>query len=240
MHLKTSTLRRIFSVSVLSVLIVLNVPNKTFAGDFDPPPRKDAPRGGTAGGGTRIPQTKCLSGKLTALSPSNQVGFTQVERPKFWVNLPKSPAKIGEFSLFDAGMRGIYQTNIPLQQHGLLNLQIPINVAPLSKNKPYYWTFALVCNQRDRTEDIVVGGWVEYRHLHPKSQRKLAKLSKIQQISQNLRQGYWYDAVESLIELQKISNSINPNIAITWNTMSKIMGTNSHRERGLAVISKRQ
>jgi Domain of Unknown Function (DUF928) len=240
MHIKTSTLTRIFSASILSVLIVSHVPNKTLAGDFEPPPRKDAPRGGTAGGGTRLPQTKCLSGKLTALSPNNQVGFTKVERPKFWVNLPKSPAKIGEFSLFDAEMRGIYQTNILLQQHGLLNLQIPSNVAPLSKNKPYYWTFALVCNQRDRTEDIVVGGWVEYRHLHSKSQQKLAKLSTIQQISQNLRQGYWYDAVESFIELQKRSSSPNPHIALTWNTMSKIMGTNSPKERGLAVSSKKQ
>jgi Domain of Unknown Function (DUF928) len=242
MLLKTSTLRQVFSTVILPVLIVSNVSNQAFAvdsSDFEPPPTKDAPRGGTAGGGSRIPQKKCLDGSLTALSPKNQIGLTQVERPKFWVNLPHSKGKIGEFSVFDAQMRGIYQTNIPLLEPGLLNLEIPTNAPKLSKNKPYYWTFALVCNQSDRTEDIVVGAWVEYRDLNPKFQRQLAELNKIQQISQNFQQGYWYDALASLIELQKTSYSSNPEIAATWSAIFKVVGINPPKNIDLATASKK-
>jgi Domain of Unknown Function (DUF928) len=247
MHLKTSTLRQIFSVITLSVLLVSNVSNQALAGDstdFEPPPKRDAPRGGTAGGGSRLPQKKCFSGNLTALTPKGQVGLTQVERPKFWVNLPESKAKIGEFSVFDAKMRGVYQTNIPLPKPGLLNLQIPSHSPSLAKNKPYYWTFALICNHSDRTEDIVVGGWVEYRDLHPKFRQQLAQLNKLQQISQNLQQGYWYDALASLIELQKTAYSTSPQIATTWSAIFKLVdikpATNpSNIDIDLATASKK-
>ncbi|AFZ03082.1 DUF928 domain-containing protein [Calothrix sp. PCC 6303] len=238
MHIKTSTLRQIFSVIILSVLIVSNISNQALAGnsDFEPPPKKDAPKGGTAGGGSRTNQKKCLEGSLAALSPKNQIGLTQVQRPKFWVNLPNSQAKIGEFSLFDAQMRGIYQTNIPLQQPGLLNLEIPHNAPSLAKNTPYYWAFAVVCNQSDRTEDIVVGGWVEYRDIDLKFQQKLAQSNKIQQVSQNFQQGYWYDALASLIELQKIQSASNPEIAEAWSVMFKVAGINPHTDTGLATV----
>jgi hypothetical protein len=229
MLLKTSTLRQIFSAFLLTVLIVSNVSNQAFAGDssdFEPPPTRDAPRGGTAGGGSRTPQKKCLDGNLTALSPKNQIGLTKLERPKFWVNLPHSPAKIGEFSIFDATMRGIYQTHIPLVQPGLLNLEIPTNAPSLAKNKPYYWTFALVCDPSDRTEDIVVGGWVEYRDISPKFQQQLAKVDQLQQISENLNQGYWYDALSSLIELKKASYPSNTQITATWSEILKVVGIN--------------
>jgi hypothetical protein len=243
MRVKTSIPRQIYSVIILSILVVSTVSHPSLAGDstdFEPPPKRDAPRGGTAGGGSRIPQTNCLGGNLTALSPSNQIGLTQVERPKFWVNLPHSKAKIGEFSIFDAQMRGIYQTNILLPQPGLLNLQIPSNAPPLAKNRPYYWAFALVCNQSDRTEDIVVGGWVEYRDLHPKFQQQLATLNKSQQISQHLQQGYWYDALALFIELQTTSHSVNPQIAATWSAMFKVVDMNPATNIGLATASKKR
>ncbi|MEW6498122.1 MAG: DUF928 domain-containing protein [Cyanobacteriota bacterium] len=196
---------------------------------FEPPPGRDAPQGGTAGGGSRPVRTACLSNSsakssaLTALTPGRHLGLTQSERPIFFVYLPQTTAQMGEFSLFDEHMNGIYQVSIPVSQAGLISIHLPDTVPPLTQDKPYYWTFALACNPSDRTEDGVVGGWIERAQPSDSLKQELANATAVEQASLYAKQGFWYDAIHILVELEQTQPN-NPALATTWAELLKSVG----------------
>ncbi len=193
------------------------------------PKRGGTPRKGTAGGGSRPAQKACLShqsiksGKLIALTPSNSTGFTEKERPNFFVYLPQTSAKMAEFSLFDEHMNGVYQTNMPVNTQGLQSINFTSNTSILIKNKPYYWTYALICNEGDRTQDWVVGGWVERREISKSLQKKLSNASRTQKISLYAENGFWYEALSSLVEMHK-SKDNNHTFNDSWKILLKSGG----------------
>lgn len=221
-----------FSISLAGAVTPNNVSSVSGlnSASFEPPPRKDAPRSGTAGGGSRTDSLACASSiqtktkTLTALSPGKHVGLSHNRRPVLFVYLPKTNAQVAELSLFDAKMNGIYQTNISVANNkGFIAIQLPDSAPSLVKNQPYYWSFALTCNPNDRTEDLVVGGWVEYRQLSQNLLWELIKASKVERVSLYARNGYWYDAVATIIELQQ-KEPQNEAIARTWTELLTSVG----------------
>ncbi|MEA5570718.1 DUF928 domain-containing protein [Calothrix sp. UHCC 0171] len=198
--------------------------------NFEPPPRRDAPRGGTAGGGSRPVTLACASTLsnqtpvLAALSPGKYIGLSRLQRPVFFVLLPPSIAQSAEFSLFDGEMNGIYQTRIPISdRNGLISINLPEDAPPLVKNKIYYWSFAVTCNPSDRTEDWVVGGWIEHVPLDQTLQQQLAQASAIERVSLYAKQAFWYDAVATIIELQHQQPS-NTQISQSWKELFTSVG----------------
>ncbi|NJR17017.1 MAG: DUF928 domain-containing protein [Calothrix sp. CSU_2_0] len=194
------------------------------------PPKRDAPRGGTAGGGSRPIALACASTPsnrhpiLTALSPGKHIGLSRSQHPVFFVHLPQTSAQSAEFSLFDKEMNGIYQQNIPIaNQAGLINIRLPEDAPHLVPNQTYYWSFAVACNPKDRTEDLVVGGWIEHTPLSKSIQQQLAKATAIERVSFYAKQGFWYDAVATIIELQKLEPS-NSQLSQSWNDLLTSVG----------------
>lgn len=234
MNFITSICRKSFFF--LSLLIVLT-PHLTanvwaesnVIANFEPPPGRDAPRGGTAGGGSRPIGTPCLSNPsatsdaLTALSAGSHLGLTQAERPNFLVYLPQTTAKMAEFSLFDEQMNGIYQMSIPVTQAGWVSIRLPDTAPALTKDKPYYWTFALACNAIDRTEDWVVGGWIERAEPSDSLKQQLATATDIEKVALYAKQGFWYDALTTLTQLQQTQPN-DPALAATWAQLLKSVG----------------
>lgn len=196
---------------------------------FEPPPGRDAPRDGTVGGGSRPVGIPCLSnpsatsGALTALSPGRHLGLTQAEHPNFLVYLPQTTAQMGELSLFDEQMNGIYQMSIPVAEVGLVSIRLPDTAPGLAKGKPYYWTFALACNATDRTEDWVVGGWIERAEPSDSLKQQLAMATAVEKVSLYAKQGFWYDALTTLMELQDTQLN-HPALADTWTQLLKSVG----------------
>lgn len=229
----TSVLRLISACLSLSVVLAPHLTAKVWADSnaatFEPPSGKDAPRGGTVGGGSRPVGTGCLSnpsgssGVLTALSPGGHLGLTQSDRPNFLVRMPQTTAQTGEFSLFDDKMNGIYQVSVPVSKAGLVSIRLPDTAPPLAKDKPYYWTFALVCNPTDRTEDLVVGGWIERTEASDTLKQQLAKAAAVEKVSLYAKHGYWYDALTALVELQRTQPN-NPALGATWAELLKSVG----------------
>jgi len=228
----TSVYRLISAFLSLSIVLAPHWTTKVWAqsnvaASFEPPPGRDAPRGGTAGGGSRPVGTACLSnrsatsGALTALSPGRQLGLTQAERPNFLVYLPQTTAQTAEFSLFDEQMNGIYQVSIPVpKQAGLVGIRLPDTAPALAQDKPYYWTVALACNPSDRTEDWVVGGWIERAQPSATLKQQLANVTAVERVSLYAQQGYWYEALNTLVELQRIQPN-DPAVASTWAELMK-------------------
>lgn len=230
----TSIWRLIFVFLSLSVIVAPQVTPKVWAESngtaiFEPPPGRDAPRGGTAGGGSRPVRTACLSNpsakssSLTALVPGRHLGLTQSDRPNFLVYMPQTTAQTAEFSLFDEQMNGIYQMSVPVSKAGLISIGLLDTAPPLAKDKPYYWTVALVCNRSDRTEDWVVGGWVERAEPSVALKQQLANVTAVERVSLYAKQGFWYDALNTLMELQRTQPN-HPVIATTWAELMKSVG----------------
>jgi hypothetical protein len=168
---------------------------------------------------------------LTALSPGRHLGLTQSDRPNFFVYIPQTTAQTAEFSLFDEQMNGIYQMSVPVSKAGLVSIRLPDTAPSLAKDKPYYWTVALVCNLSDRTDDWVVGGWIERAEPSATLKQQLANVTAVERVSLYAQQGYWYEALNTLVELQRIQPN-HPVIATTWAELMKSVGLEA---KGFAV-----
>ncbi|NEP12561.1 MAG: DUF928 domain-containing protein [Symploca sp. SIO2C1] len=232
----TSSFRLISIFLSLSVVLAPHLTAKaqgeqTVLATFEPPPGKDAPRGGTAGGGSRPIVGACFSNpsakpaSLTAVAPSRHIGLSQSDRPNLLVDLPQTTAQTAEVSLFDKQMNGIYQVSLPVSQAGLVNIPLPDNAPQLKPDQPYYWTVALVCNPNDRTEDQVVGGWIEHTQPSDTLKQQLEKVTAIEKVSLYAQKGFWYDALKTLVELQRTQPD-NPAVATAWTQLTKSVGLN--------------
>ncbi len=232
----TSSFRLISVFLSLSIVLAPHLTAKAQAehsvvATFEPPPGKDAPRGGTAGGGSRPIGEACLSnpsassGSLTAIAPGRHIGLSQSDRPNLLVHLPETTAKKAEFSLFDEHMNGMYQVSVPVSQVGLISIPLPDTARSLAPDQPYYWTVALACNPDDRTEDQVVGGWVEHTQPSDTLKQQLEKATAIEKVSLYAKEGFWYDALEILVELQH-TQPHNPAVADAWTQLTASGGLN--------------
>ena len=174
---------------------------------FDPPPGQGAPKG-TSGGGSRPIAPSCLvpsESKATPilLAPKRYLGLTTQSHPTFWVHLPATTAKTIEFSLFDRTRKGIYQVSLPIPSSaGLLAISLPKTEPGLSNDRSYNWTVALICNPKQRTEDWVIGGWIQRQTPSDRLQQALKQdANAINQAKSYLQANFWYDAITILSEL---------------------------------------
>jgi hypothetical protein len=151
------------------------------------------------------------------------LGLTQSARPNFFVYIPQTTAQTAEFSLFDEQMNGIYQASVPVTKAGLVSISLLDTAPSLVKDKPYYWTVALVCNPSDRTEDWVVGGWIERAEPSATLKQQLANVTAVERVSLYAKQGFWYEALNTLVELQRTQPN-HPVVATTWAELMKSVG----------------
>lgn len=208
-------------------------------GGFQPPPGREQPKGGTASGGSRPVRNACISGTtksqdfLTAVVPGNQLGLTMVEHPEFVVYLPPTSARIAELSIFDQEMEGVYQMDVQIDKRtGFIPVRLPNTAPTLEANKSYYWTFALVCNESDRTEDLVVGGWVERVPLTTQLRSQLLNASLPEKAALLAQNGYWYDAVTELLTTKPTPDA-QRQLMKAWDNLLKSVGLNNIAEKSI-------
>lgn len=200
---------------------------QAIAASFEPPPGSGSPTS-TAGGGSRSIQSACLPNSVTAdsliaLAPNQQRGLTSDTRPTVWVYVPKTTAQALEFSLFDEKRNGIYQLTLPLNSIGLMKIPLPSMAPALTQNQLYYWTVALVCNPNRRTEDWIAGGWIEYQLPDKRLQRQLASATALEQVSLYAQSGFWYDALDGLVQLRQAQPE-DASLAAIWTTLLRSAG----------------
>jgi Domain of Unknown Function (DUF928) len=126
---------------------------------FDPPPGEGTPVR-TIGGSTRSGHGACRTQPAEGLPWGAPQGLmvepVTAERrapSAMWVYLPTTQATHLELSLFDRAGNGLYQTLMAVPS-GPTTLDLPTT----THGPGDYWTLALVCNPRDRTQDWVISG----------------------------------------------------------------------------------
>lgn len=198
-------LRPLFFVPLLSLIsIALGI--APAAGEpFSPPPERGAPSS-TAGGGSRPSTVSCTLDELSeqraiALAPQPFVGFTSQAMPNLWLYLPNNEVETIEISVFNEQLGGLAQFELdPPDSTGLLSIDLSERVT-LPAGNPLYWTAAFVCDPNRRTEDWVIGGWIQYEPIEMSKQKELQVLSSMEQIDQYASSGYWYDALTAVLAL---------------------------------------
>ncbi len=158
------------------------------------------------------------------MAPTQFVGLTSNANPTVWIYVPNTTAKTLEFSLFTQEKEGLYQTNLPVKAAGLLKVTLPPTIA-LATGKPYYWTAALVCNPERRTEDWVVGSWIQRQSLTANLRNQLAHATVEQRIKLYTQSGCWYEAFNTFLDLQQME-AASPNGKALWSHLLSTAGLN--------------
>lgn len=187
---------------------------------FTPPPDDQKPEQ-TRGAGSRhegqcsgdtVSESSSTPTRMIPLVPSSNYGLTTAQRPIFWVYLPETSARQVVLSIREGGKTHHSQTFIPISgKSGLIGLQPNADAPPLQAGKVYQWAVVLVCQDKPSPNDPAIASWVGAVVLS----KPLQKTTPLEQADWYAQQGYWYDAVTSLVEARR-SQPNNQELANIW------------------------
>lgn len=139
---------------------------------------------------------------LVALSPANNLGITASDRPSVYFIVPPFDASYPvEFVLRDKNENPVYETSLAADKaKGLVGVHLPENT--LQAGQDYHWYFSVLCDPEDRSQNIVLSGWLRRvsAPLAPQGSSLQASLDRAQSYQQA---GLWSDAIATLVELRQ-------------------------------------
>jgi hypothetical protein len=193
-----------------------------------PPNNPDETRGGGTRDGGRCPQDAMTSDQpLTALSPVTEPGLTVAERPTFLAYVPQTTAQTAEFSLFDQNNKGIYQTTFALTNTpGIVSFSLPPNAPPLEIGKDYTWSFAMICDPKNRLKDQFVRGRIRRTELNSTLMNQIEKATPKERVALYRSADVWYEALFTLFELPR-SQTTDLSVNAAWKELLNSGGLNS-------------
>jgi hypothetical protein len=200
---------RFFSLVLVINLICLELANPTMAeqrsakaktGDFGlPTHRRD--------GGSRGVQDSCVANtanqNLMALIPEKTVGISAAASPQLFFYVPKiKETSTLEFVLRNQQDQLIYETFLSTEGNGIMKVEVPreVKASLLKADQKYHWYLSMICNDQQRSRDIVAEGWMRQKTLDQKLQEKLNNVSSLEKVAIYREQGIWFDALSVLAE----------------------------------------
>ncbi|MDJ0619876.1 MAG: DUF928 domain-containing protein [Calothrix sp. MO_192.B10] len=131
------------------------------------------------GGGSRG-CNEDMNGRLTALTPENNLVLTKSKSANFMFYLPlTSKPTMVELVLQDKNNNIVYEKIFTTTSTGgVINVSVPDSVAPLAMNKMYRWHFSVICDPTNRAHDIGVDGWIKRVEADNLWQDKLVNLAQ--------------------------------------------------------------
>lgn len=181
--------------------------------------------GRRVGGGTRgsCPATEK---QLTALIPQNNLGLTAAAYPTFFFYVPKTPApKTVEFVLRDEKDSQVYEKTLTVSgASGILSLSLPAGeLPPLEIGKNYQWYFSILCDPKNRAEDVSVDGWIQRVEPNPVLAAKLEKAPPDERAALYASADLWHDALVTLAQLRR-ERPDDSAIAELWTKLLQSVG----------------
>jgi hypothetical protein len=153
----------------------------------------------TIGGATRGP---CTSQELlTALVPENDINTLADSKVTLFVYVPKYQAKTAELSITDAKEQDVYTTTIPVPKTAGI-IQINLDKVSLQPNQAYYWELAIVCDPKDRANDIAVGGVLWRTEVCSDLQTALRQAAPLKQAQLYANARIWQNAITTAARLR--------------------------------------
>lgn len=208
-------------------LLIVTQPLAAMTVQFKPPQRGIPGR--REGGGTRD-ASACVQGniRLTALLPETNLGLTTAEYPRFFWVIPKTRAKLVEFSLFETDENLtdrtlVYKTSFAINGNpGVASLTLPgrAMLPPLAVGRDYRWSVAIVCNPENRQRDVKVDGWVQRIAPDASLNSQLAKANSADRVRLYANSGIWFDTLTSLADL-RCARPKDTTLAKSWSELMR-------------------
>lgn len=145
-------------------------------------------------------------------------GLTVSKHPTFLVYVPKTSARVAEFTLAtdvpESEIRAnrqsqyTYTRRIPLTgQPGIMVVTLPSNEPALALNTPYKWAFSLICgHDSDRSADPYAEGKIRRVTLEVAQQIRLNRtMDALEKAAIYGEAGIWYDLVATLAAARRHS-----------------------------------
>lgn len=200
---------------------------------FRPPQDNKKPKERTVGGGSRqdtycrqdatfanLANSRSSKSSLIFLVPPNNFGLTMAERPKLWIDLPATSARQVVLSIREEGTTHHSKTLIPITgDSGMIYLQPPADSPPLEVGKTYQWSVVLVCGTKPSPNNPGFETWVSRVDIPEPIEQK----SVLEQAAWYGKQGIWYDALNSLIQVRR-SQPDNQDLIRIWTDFLKSGG----------------
>jgi hypothetical protein len=169
------------------------------------------------GGGTR---GECLAGNqpLAALNPTNNLGVTASDRPSVYFIVPKLDESYPvEFVLRDVSGNSVYETTLEAgKSKDILGIHLPTNTMKTSQD--YQWYFSIVCDAEDRSQNMVLSGWL--RRISPEiALQDAPDVEGRLNLAKSYQQaGLSSDAIATLVELRQTYPN-NAQVQLQWNQL---------------------
>lgn len=172
---------------------------------------------------------------LTAIVPNSSQGFGTTSRthPTFLVFVSELSSEKDtipvEFALVDEEDNDVYRAYFSINTKSqLVALTLPADTGmpPLEIDKNYRWSFMLVENTLDSSQNPVASGWVKRINPSLDLTQALANSSDHEQAKIYAHQEIWYDAIATLTKLQR-ENPQDKAIAQDWVKLLNAAGLES-------------
>lgn len=224
------------------VLLAQGIPQRWEAQEYQPKSGIGKPRRIT-GAGTRGDRCRFTNKPpLTALVPANGLGVTVSAQSTFYVYVPArspqvSPLQV-EFRLKDKNDIDIYQTSFQTTgKPGIVAITLPTQAGlpPLEIGQDYKWTFAVGCQDHDRSNDLIVGGAVRRVELNAKLNDQLKQASPQKQVELYAEAGMWQDALATLMQLRR-DNPNDSEVVSAWAKLLSAVGLEDITQESIVQI----
>ncbi|MGF1539003.1 MAG: DUF928 domain-containing protein [Pleurocapsa sp.] len=176
-------------------------------------------------GGSRGTQEQCVANhnqNIVAIIPENTVTLTASTAPKLFFYISEtSQERTLEFVLRNEEDKLIYEAFLTTDGRGIVSVEIPPEVQAnlLQEKQDYHWYLSMICNAEQRSQDLVVEGWMRPSQIDPITKKQLAEADVIEQAELYNQQGLWHDALLVLAERKH-----NYAVAAKWSELLNSVG----------------
>lgn len=187
------------------------------------PPNLGAPRR-REGASVRAGRT-CVPDQDKAIALLPDVGRVQtVGQPTFFAYVPATPAQKAEFILRDSiTNRSVYRTPVNISSNpGIVSVTLPPE-RTLELNRNYQWRLAIICNEEDRSGDVVVEGIVVRIKPSDAMLQEIQKAKPAEVPAIYAEAGVWYDAIATVAKMRR-SEPNNPDVIASWTDLLTSIG----------------
>ena len=181
-------------------------------------------------GGSRGSRDNCVANaekqNLIALIPETTVAIDTSASPKLFFYVPKmSDRKTLEFVLRNEQDELMYEAFLSTGGNGIMSVEIPADLQAnllATKQNQYHWYLSMICNNRHRSRDIVVEGWIYQEEIDMATKKQLETASTVERAEVYRDRGFWYDALSILAENDSLAEQ--PLVREKWTQMLESIG----------------
>jgi hypothetical protein len=176
---------------------------------------------------------------LTALIPQSTIGMTTAEYPTIFLYIPDADLEgvTGELVLSNENEEEVYRKVVRLKAtDSIIGIDLS-GSPPLEVGKSYSWAFSIIFDERDRSADSGVVGWIKRVELNSQVKHKLDTALPQEKPSIYATNGIWYEALTNLAKL-RCSSPNDAALASAWESLLQQVGLLEIARKPLAQCNR--